>query len=261
MKRTLTTIAAAIMLTLTGCSAMSPDAEAQNPSVVKQEVTLNVLAAASLQKSFEEISEEFTAENPDISIDFNFAGSSTLVQNLEAGFPADVFASADDATMDKAQEADLVDMETRQSFAANKLVGVVPVDNPADISTLDDANADDVNLVVCAPQVPCGALSQSLVKASGITLSPVSEEQQVSDVLGKVRSGQADAGLVYATDAALAVNEVEVFDIKGADDQLNYYPIARTSTTEEPEAADAFIAFVHSDTGQSLLAANGFTTP
>lgn len=264
MKRTLTTLAAAIALTLTGCSSGASEADVQESEgapASEAEVTLNVLAAASLQKSFEEISEEFTAEHPNVSIDFNFAGSSTLVQNLEAGSPADVFASADEANMDTAEEADLIEVDSRDLFASNKLVGIVPADNPANVSTLEEANAQGVNLVICAPQVPCGALSQTLAEAAGITLNPVSEEQQVSDVLGKVRSGQADAGLVYATDAALAPDEVDTFDVEGADKELNYYPIVRTSNSEHPEAADAFIEFVHSGAGQSILEANGFSAP
>ncbi|HJF14723.1 MAG TPA: molybdate ABC transporter substrate-binding protein [Enteractinococcus helveticum] len=264
MKRTILTITAAIALAMTGCSSGSshtdrPDSE--SAPAAEAEITLNVLAAASLQKAFEEISEQFAAEHPNISIDFNFAGSSTLVQNLEAGSPADVVATADEANMDKAQEANLIDVDSRGLFASNKLVGIVPEDNPENISTLEDANADGANLVICAPQVPCGALSQTLAEAAGITLNPVSEEQQVSDVLGKVRSGQADAGLVYTTDAALAADEVEVFDIEGADAELNHYPIARTSNSEHPEAAEAFIEFVYSDLGQATLAANGFSAP
>lgn len=263
MKRILTTMAAAITLILTGCSASSSDPEVPEPdaTATDQEVTLHVLAAASLQKSFEEISEEFTTEHPNFTIDFNFAGSSTLVHNLDAGSPADVLASADEANMDKAEEADLIDVDTRRLFTANTLVGIVPADNPAQVSTLEEANANGVNLVICAPQVPCGALSQRLAEAAGITLQPVSEEQQVSDVLGKVRSGQADAGLVYATDAALAPDEVDTFDIEGADEELNYYPIARTAHSEHPEGAEAFIEFVESDTGQAILEAHGFTSP
>ena len=263
MKRTLTGLTAALALALTTCGGTSDEASVQEPETAAavKEVSLNVLAAASLQKSFEEIAEQFIADHPEVTIDFNFAGSSTLVQNLEAGSPGDVFASADEANMDKAQDADLIVPDSRDLFAANKLVGIVPSDNPANISTLEDANADGVNLVVCAPQVPCGALSQTLAGAAGMTLSPVSEEQQVSDVLGKVRSGQADAGLVYATDAALAPDEVTVFELDGAEDALNFYPIAQTSNAVNPDAADAFINFVHSAVGQDILAHNGFQDP
>lgn len=258
MKRRLGSLLAVIALGLTGCNNAS---ETQDTNASNEEISLTVMAAASLQKSFDEMADQFSAEHPNITLDFNYAGSSSLVQNLEAGAPADVFASADETNMDDAETAGLIETKTRDLFAANKLVGIVPIDNPADVSTLEDANAEDVNLVLCAPQVPCGALSQSLANASGLTLDPVSEEQQVSDVLGKVRSGQADAGLVYATDAALAPEELETFEITGADEQPNYYPIARTANAEHAEAADEFIDFVHSEAGQAILEDNGFTAP
>ena len=262
MKRLLTTLTTALGLILTGCGSDPSEAHFQDAGPpATEEVTLHVLAAASLEKSFEEISEQFTAAHPNVTIDVNLAGSSTLVQNLQAGSPADVFASADEINMNNAHDAGLIDAETREVFASNTLVGIVPADNPANISTLQEANADGVNLVICAPQVPCGTLSQTLAAAAGITLRPVSEELQVSDVLGKVRSGQADAGLVYATDAALAPDEVETFDLEGADTALNHYPIARTANAQHPEAADTFVDFVRSDVGQSILTANGFAAP
>lgn len=258
MKLRLLALIAVCMFAVTGCTG-SP--AAQETATQDPEITLNVLAAASLQKSFTEIAEAFTAEHPNVAIDFNFAGSSTLVQHLEAGAPADVFASADETTMDRAVAADLLDDSTREVFTANKLVGIVPAENPAEISSLQEANSDRVQLVTCAPQVPCGALAQTLANAAGLTLNPVSEEQQVSDVLGKVRSGEADVGLVYATDAALAPTEVISFDIDGAEDHLNKYPIAGTSQAAHPDAAAAFIAFVTSETGQTILETNGFTAP
>lgn len=259
MKYKICTLVTAAALALVGCSN-TPQADDAETSET-EETTLTVLAAASLQKSFDEIAEEFTAEHPTIEIDFNYAGSSTLVQNLEAGAPADIFASADEANMDNAEQSELIDAQTRELFASNSLVGIVPLDNPANVTSLEDATADGVNLVVCAPQVPCGALAESLAETAGITLDPVSEEQQVSDVLGKVRSGQADAGLVYATDAALAPDEVHTFDLAGANDQLNHYPIARTTNSDNTEAAEAFLEYVQSDAGQTILEENGFSAP
>src|SRR5699024_11831558 len=112
--------------------------------------------------------------------------------------------------------------------------------------------------VVGTPQCPCRSLSQSIAEASVSTHKPVAEEQQVSDVLVKVRSGQADACLVYATDAALAPDEVSTFELEGADDQHNSYPIARTANAEDPEAAAAFIDYVQSNAGQAILEDHGF---
>ena len=259
MKRFLSVLLCTLALAITGCSG---DSAAQDASSNQSDnVTLTVMAAASLQESFDEIAADFTAENPGVVIDVNYAGSSTLVQNLDAGAPADIVATADEASMDVADDFELVDRGSRAMFATNTLVGIVPTNNPASVSTLEQANAADVNLVVCAPQVPCGALSQTVAEAAGITLEPVSEELQVSNVLGKVRSGQADAGLVYATEAALAQEEVTVFEIDGADEILNYYPISRTTNTADPAAADQFIEHVLSDSGQSILTAHGFAAP
>lgn len=259
MKRSFAALVAIAVLTLTGCTRSADGQDADSRGAENDSLT--VLAAASLQQAFDEMAEDFTAKHPKISIDFNYAGSSTLVQNLNAGAPADIFASADEITMQAAQESELIDESTRDLFAANTLVGIVPADNPANIATLEDANTAGVNLVVCAPQVPCGALSQSVAQASGNTLDPVSEEQQVSDVLGKVRSGQADAGLVYATDAALARDEVNTFKLEGAQQHPNNYPIARTANSNAPEAAAAFIEYVQSDAGQAILEDYGFAAP
>lgn len=258
MKRLLSVLLCTTALAITGCSGNST---AHDSSDQSDNVTLTVMAAASLQESFDEIAADFTAENPGVVIDVNYAGSSTLVQNLDAGAPADILATADEASMDIAEGSALIDLDSRTIFAANTLVGIVPANNPASVTSLEQATAADVNLVVCAPQVPCGALSQAVAEAKGITLEPVSEEHQVSDVLGKVRSGQADAGLVYATDAALAAQEVTVFDIEGADEMFNYYPIARTSSTEDAAVSDQFIEHVLSDRGQAILAAHGFAAP
>lgn len=256
MRRSIPVFCTVAALALTGCSGTTDTHSANSPG--NEDFTLTILAAASLQPAFDEMAEEFVAEHPDIGLDFNYAGSSTLLQNLEAGAPADVFASADEANMDIAQDGGLIDDDTRELFASNSLVGIVPSDNPEHVATLEDANAQGVNLVICAPQVPCGALSQNLAKGLDLTLNAVSEEQQVSDVLGKVRSGQADAGLVYATDAALASEEVTTFEIEGANALQNTYPIARTANSQQPEAAEAYIAYVYSDAGQAILEDHGF---
>lgn len=256
MKRALAALSIVSLFVLAGCSdpATHNDQGAGNDAR-----SLTILAAASLQEAFNDIAEDFTTEHPDVTIDFNYAGSSTLVHNLEAGAPADVLATADESNMDSAEQSNLIEANTRTLFAANQLTGIVPADNPANISTLEEANADGVNLVTCAPQVPCGTVATRLAEDEGITLQTVSEEQQVTDVLGKVRSGQADAGLVYATDAALAPNEVTEFDLEGAEHHLNYYPIAQASHSENAEAAREFINYVQSDAGQTILKEHGFS--
>lgn len=241
---------------LAGCSA-----DGHDPSHASEAESIHVFAAASLQPVFEEIAAAFTTEHPQLEVDISAAGSSTLVHNLQAGAPADVLATADEASMQDAHDAGLIDANTQGIFAANTLVGVVPADNPAQVSSLEDATDPGVKLVTCAPQVPCGALSELVAQDAGLELQPVSEEHQVVDVLGKVRTGEADAGLVYATDARLADDEVAVFTIAQAKDRQNLYPIARTAHTAHPEEADAFIEFVHGERGQEILSAHGFQEP
>lgn len=259
MKRLWSCLLCLSVLVITGCSGGSA---AQDPTVPgEDETSLTVFAAASLQHPFDKIEDAFVAEHPGVNVQFNYAGSSTLLQNLEAGAPADVFASANEATMAAAEEADLVGSSDRVVFATNELVGIVPADNPAEVDSLADAAAPEVNLVVCAPQVPCGALAQTVAQDAGVNLEPVSEEQQVTDVLGKVRSGQADAGLVYTTEAAVASEEVETFALNGTEDAVNSYSIAPTTRTQQSELAEEFIEFVRSEPGQDILATHGFQAP
>jgi len=256
MRRCLLVVFSIGVLGLTGCASAQQDRSNASPDKAVQ-----VLAAASLQQAFDDIAAEFAAEHPEIDIDLSYAGSSTLVHNVDAGAPADVLATADEASMDTAEEAELIDATTRTVVATNTLVGIVPADNPAGVDSLDDLAQPEVNTVICAPQVPCGTLARTIADQAGITLNPVSEEHQVVDVVGKVRSGQADAGLVYATDAAGASDEVHDFSLEGAADFPNFYPIARTAEARDRPSADAFIDFVQSDRGQAILEAHGFGLP
>lgn len=169
---------------------------------------------------------------------YSFDGSSGLVDQIAGGAPADVFASADQRTMDRAVSEGLIDGEPRM-FATNHLVLIVAKDNPAGVTGFD-ASLDGVKLVVCATEVPCGAATQRLAEANGLTLMPVSEETKVADVLGKVVSGEADAGLVYATDAA-GSDAVEAIDVPGAEDDPNTYWVAVVKGAAHAEAARAYV--------------------
>jgi molybdate transport system substrate-binding protein len=250
VRRALLALTAASTLALTGCAG---DAAADD-------VTLTVFAAASLSGAFEEIGDQFEAEHPGVQVQFNMAGSSSLVEQIRAGAPADVFASADEPTMDRAVEADAVSGEPRP-FATNVLTLVTPPDNPAGIASLQDAAAEGVNLVVCAPQVPCGNATVALARDAGIPLTPVSEESSVTDVLGKVTSGEADAGLVYATDATGAGDAVHTVALEGAEAAVNTYPVARLAEAEHGELAEAFVDYVLGAQGQQVLKDDGFGRP
>ena len=220
--------------------------------------TLTVFAAASLKATFTQIGTIFQTENPGSTVTFNFAGSSDLVTQLTAGAPADVFASADQANMTKTTTANLVS-GTPVNFASNILTIVTPPGNPSGITGFADLAEPGLTVVVCAPQVPCGAATATVETNTGVTLTPVSEENSVTDVLGKVTSGQVDAGLVYVTDAKNAGDKVTEVTFPEAAVVVNVYPIATLTAATQPALATKFVDLVVGPEGQQVLAAAGFT--
>ncbi len=238
-----------------GSSAGGSSAAASAPP--SGSAPLTVFAAASLKATFTQIGTIFQQENPGSTVTFNFAGSSDLVAQLIAGAPADVFASADTANMTKATDAGLVS-GTPLNFATNTLTIVTPPGNPAGITSFADLAKPGVAVVVCAPQVPCGAAAQKVETNTGVTLTPVSEENSVTDVLGKITSGQADAGLVYVTDASGAGDKVTTVSFPESTTVVNTYPIATLTAATEPSLAMTFVELVTGPEGQQLLAAAGF---
>ena len=218
---------------------------------------VTVLAAASLQGAFEEIEKTVEKDNPGLDVTFDFQGSQDLVSSLAGGNSADVLATANNSTMKTAAEQKLVGDQTE--FATNVLTLIVPKGNPKKITGLD-SSLDGANLVICAPEVPCGEATQKLSSALGVTLNPASEEQKVTDVRGKVESGEADAGIVYTTDAAAAKDKADKIDIPDGG-VVNHYPIAQTASPENAAGAKVFIDAVTGKTGQEVLAKYGFGKP
>ena len=225
-----------------------------------QDVTVTVYAAASLTKTFEAIGKEFEAEHDGVRVEFSFGGSADLVSQLQQGAPADVFASADAANMDKLTADDLQAGEP-QDFASNTLEIATPPGNPAGIASFADLAQDGLNVVVCAPEVPCGAAAVKAEEATGVTLAPVSEEQSVTDVLAKVTSGEADAGLVYVTDVTGAGDAVTGVPFPESGDVVNTYPIVTLEDSDHADLAEEFVDLVLSDTGQTILEEAGFAQP
>jgi molybdate transport system substrate-binding protein len=219
-----------------------------------------VFAAASLKKTFTDIGEQFKTENPGSSVEFSFAGSSDLVTQLTQGAPADVFASADTKNMDKAAQAGLLAGDP-VNFASNTLTIAVAPGNPKKIASFKDLTQQGLNVVVCAPQVPCGSATQKVEQATGVTLNPVSEESSVSDVLNKVTTGQADAGVIYVTDAIGAGDRVAAVAFPEAAGAVNIYPIATLKGSKNPELARKFVDLVTGESGQKVLNAAGFAKP
>lgn len=220
--------------------------------------TLNVFAAASLKATFDQLRTTFLAAHP--KVDFppiTYDGSSTLVTEIQGGAPADVFASADEKNMDK-----VTDLVTgRVDFATNTLQIAVAPGNPKHIESLADLAKPGVITVVCAPAVPCGTASQKALAKAGVTLKPASEEQNVTAVLTKVETGDADAGLVYQTDVNSADGKVMGVDFPEASEAVNTYPIAVLKDSRNAAAAQAFVDLVISPGGQQVLAGVGFGRP
>ena len=251
-------VVAALALALAGCAAQpagprTPDADALAGSIT-------VFAAASLSGAFTGLARDFESRHPGTTVALNFAGSSDLATQLTEGAPADVFASADEKNMTKATDAGLGDGEP-VDFATNVLEIAVAPGNPEGIDGLADLDDPDVATVVCAPAVPCGSATAAVAAAAGVALSPVSEESSVTDVLGKVVSGEADAGIVYVTDVLAAGDTVEGVAIDEADRAVNTYPIVALRGSAEPALARAFVAFVAGPDGRRVLHAAGFGAP
>lgn len=253
-------IAAGALLTgLAGCAPAEP---AASPGAGEPALSgaITVFAAASLKATFTELADAFEAAHPGTTVALNFAGSSDLVTQIVEGAPADVFASADATNMAKLTDADLVD-GMPVNFATNTLTIAVPPGNPAGIGSFADLAAPGVKTVVCAPQVPCGAATVTVELATGVTLAPVSEESSVTDVLGKVISGEADAGLVYLTDAIAAADTVRGIDFAESSEAVNTYPIAAVGAGRNAARAAAFVDYVTGAAGQKVLRSAGFGTP
>ncbi len=262
----LSALAAAVVLTAALASCASPDnvsvasTDPANTSAVEPSGTLTVFAAASLKQTFTDLATRFESAHPQAKVSLSFDGSSTLASQIIQGAPADVFASADTQTMAKLSDAALT-AEEPVDFASNVLTLAVPASNPANIAAFSDAAKPGVKLVVCASQVPCGAAAQADADAAGLNLTPVSEELSVTSVLGKVTSGEADAGLVYVTDAKSAGDQVKTIALNLAQPTVNEYPITEVKGSQNPELAAAFIALTTGPEGQKILQEAGFGAP
>jgi molybdate transport system substrate-binding protein len=214
---------------------------------------LTVFAAASLTEVFEELA-------PDVR--FNFAGSDELATQIREGAPADVYAAASPRYPDELFAEELV--EEPQVFATNRLVLVVPSDNPAEVESVEDLRADGVKLVVGAEGVPVGDYTRTVLENMGATDvldSVVSNEDDVKGVVGKAASGEADAGFVYVTDYNAAQEDLEAFELPEDAQAEVEYPIAVVSNTENREAAEAFVELVLGEDGRQALENAGFGVP
>ncbi|HVY08013.1 MAG TPA: molybdate ABC transporter substrate-binding protein [Burkholderiales bacterium] len=226
---------------------------------------LIVSAAASLTNAFADIGRDFESAHPGTKVVFNFAGSGQLLQQIAKGAPVDVFASADQETMDKAESENLVEAGTRADFVRNALVVVVPADSKVSIASLDDlAKAELRHVAIGNPDsVPVGRYSKSVLAASGhwAGLEPkVVNTQNVRQSLDYVARGEVEAAFVYRTDAAILPDKVKVV-LEVPTTRPILYPIAVLKNAPQKDSAKQFVAFVRSDAAQKILQKYGFGKP
>lgn len=217
--------------------------------------TITVLAAASLTEAFGEIGRQFEAATG-TRVTFSFDASSTLVAQVEAGAPADVLATADETTMGQAIDAGAA--QDPVVFAHNRLTMLVAAGNPQRIGSLADMARPGLSVVLCTPEVPCGRFGAQVLVRAGVAVKPRSLEPNVKGVVAKVRLGEADAGIVYTTDARSAGPEVAAVDIPVDQNVLAAYPIATLRASPHPDLAAAFRDFVVSGAGRQVLGGSGF---
>ena len=220
--------------------------------------TITVLAASSLTGTFTELGRQFEDQHPGVTVKFAFDSSATLAQQATQGAPADVLATADTATMDSARSAEA---STPKVFATNVMVLATPAANPAHVTSFADLDRSSVKFVVCVPTAPCGSIAQALLDQDHITGKPVSQEVDVKSVLAKLTEGEADAGIVYTTDAVAAGDQVSVVPIPGSARKITTYPIVTLDQSKHADLARAFVALVTGSTGQQTLRKAGFGQP
>ena len=233
-------------------------------------VEITVMAAASLTESFTEIGALFEAANPGVKVMFNFAGSQQLAQQIAEGAQADVFASASQKYMDAVVASGQAAPDAQAIFARNRLVVILPADNPAGITALADLGKAGIKLDLAAAEVPVGKYAlEFLDKAAGdaaftpsfkedVLSNVVSYEDNVKAVLAKVQLGEVDAGIVYTSDVVAGKDQVSTIEIPDALNVIAKYPVAPLSISQQPGLAQAFVELVLSSEGQAVLVKYGF---
>jgi molybdate transport system substrate-binding protein len=255
-----------VALVLAACSSStssSPSGSAATGSAAaagKVTGQLVVFAATSLTEAFDKIGAQFEAAHPGVTVKFNYNGSSSLATSITQGAPADVFASAAPSNMKTVTDASLAS-GTPQDFARNTGEIMVEKGNPHHVTSVKDLANPALKVVVCAPEVPCGKVATAVFKNAGVTVKPVSEEQNVGGVVTKVTLGEADAGIVYVTDVKAHESKATGVPIPADQNDITAYPIAELKDAPNATAAAAFISYVLGPDGQQVLASFGFLPP
>jgi molybdate transport system substrate-binding protein len=219
--------------------------------------TVLVFAAASLTDVFGDIETAFEAAIPDVDVQINVGGSSSLREQILAGAPADVFASANTETMDRVVEAGVVDGEI-VVFARNRLAIAVPAGNPGQVTSLEDLADGDLLIGLCSAGVPCGDFARQVLATAGVEASLDTNEPDVRSLLTKIAAGELDAGIVYETDVMSAGTDVESIEIPADVNVEAPYPAAVINGAPQPGLAAAFVEFLVSADARAILADAGF---
>jgi molybdate transport system substrate-binding protein len=247
----------AVMTIAGGCGRKAPSPPApSHPSTA----SIMVFAAVPLKPAFTLLAGKIQTDNPGATVDFDFATSSQLANKLAQGAAADIFASADNAQMDTVVKAGLTGSDP-VNFATNTLVIVTAPGDPKQIHSFADLAKPGITVAVCQSPMPCGVATQRIEDNTGVQLSSASEESTVSAVLSKVSSGEADAGLVYLTDARKAGGVINTVDFPESAGAVNVYPIAILKHASQPALAQKFVNLVTSPTGEKVLNQAGFASP
>jgi molybdate transport system substrate-binding protein len=264
MRRTAAVLSVALAVaTLAGCSSGSgssgttPGAGSTTSGSPSGSIT--VLAASSLTEAFTTLGKQFETANPGVHVTFSFAASSALAQEVTSGAPADVFASASQKNMQ--QVVDAGDAASPTTFAKNIMEIAVPPANPGSVTGVASLGGAAVKTALCQPQVPCGSTAQQVFANAKVTVTPVTLEPDVKSVLAKVELGEVDAGVVYVTDVKAAGAKVKGVKIPSDVNASASYPIATLTNSSNATTAAAFLAYVLSPAGQSVLTAAGFAKP
>ena len=243
-----------LLLALAGCSSGTTTTSESDGT------KLTVLAASSLTETFTELERIYEEDHAGVDVRLAFDSSATLAGQVIEGAPADVLATADARTMATVVDADVTAGDPSR-FATNTMVLVVPVGNPAGIETFADLDQDGVGYLTCAESAPCGAVAESLLDLNHVEAPPKSFEIDVKAVLTKIELDEADAGLVYATDATSAGDRVETITIPGSSGEVNSYLVAPVVQSQNTDAARGWVELLLSEKGQDVLREAGFGTP
>ncbi|MFB7370755.1 molybdate ABC transporter substrate-binding protein [Streptomyces sp. NPDC056222] len=250
-------LTAALLVPLAACGNDTKDSGAKATGSGAPKADLTVLAAASLTDVFKTAGAAYEKAHPGTKVTFSFAGSQELAAQVKQGAPADALVTADTKTMDGLK----ADTGTPTVIAKNRLVIATVEGNPKKVDELKDLGDTRLKVVLAAPEVPAGRYSKKILDAQKITVKPVSQEPNVRAVLSKVELGEADAGLVYKTDAEKSADKVDAVEIPDAQNAIAEYPAATLKASKNSEAAAAFVAWLSTPEAQKILQDAGFQQP